>query len=89
MRMGVKMNKRLHLSQYTWQSVRVKNTLQKTLYTLGIDEVGRGPLAGPVAVGVVRTSLTRKVYTKLLFGIRDSKKAKKTEREEWYTKALQ
>jgi len=67
----------------------VKNTLQKTLYTLGIDEVGRGPLAGPVAVGVVRTSLTRKAYTKLLFGIRDSKKAKKTEREEWYTKALQ
>jgi ribonuclease HII len=67
----------------------VKNGLQKTLYTLGIDEVGRGPLAGPVAVGVVRTSLTRKEYTKLLFGIRDSKKAKKTEREEWYAKALQ
>lgn len=59
------------------------------MYTLGIDEVGRGPLAGPVAVGVVRTSLTRKEYTKLLFGIRDSKKSKKTEREEWYTKALQ
>ena len=67
----------------------MKNSLQKTLYTLGIDEVGRGPLAGPVAVGVVRTSLTRKAYTKLLFGIRDSKKVKKDEREEWYTKGLQ
>lgn len=66
----------------------MKKSLQKTLYTLGIDEVGRGPLAGPVAVGVVRTRLSRDDYSKLLKGIRDSKKAKKNEREEWYKKAL-
>lgn len=66
----------------------MKNGPKKSLYTLGIDEVGRGPLAGPVAVGVVRTKLSRKEYTKLLSGIRDSKKAKKAEREEWYKKAL-
>ena len=66
----------------------MKNGPKKPLYTLGIDEVGRGPLAGPVAVGVARTHLPRKEYTKLLSGIRDSKKAKKSEREEWYKKAL-
>ncbi|MFZ2152322.1 MAG: ribonuclease HII [Minisyncoccia bacterium] len=66
----------------------MKNGRKKTHYTLGIDEVGRGPLAGPVAVGVVRTKLSRKEYTKLLVGIRDSKKATKLEREMWYKKAL-
>lgn len=66
----------------------MKNGRKKPHYTLGIDEVGRGPLAGPVAVGVVRTTLPRTVYTKLLAGIRDSKKATKLEREMWYKKAL-
>lgn len=66
----------------------MKNSRKKPLYTLGIDEVGRGPLAGPVAVGVVRTALSRTQYSKLLSGIRDSKKASKEEREFWYEKAL-
>jgi ribonuclease HII len=66
----------------------VKNSRKKSAYTLGIDEVGRGPLAGPVAVGVVRTALPRKQYSKLLVGIRDSKKATQTEREKWYEKAV-
>lgn len=56
-------------------------------YSVGIDEVGRGPLAGPVAVGVVRTELPRVKYKKLLQRIRDSKKASATEREEWVRKA--
>lgn len=66
----------------------MRNHPKKSRYSLGIDEVGRGPLAGPVAVGVVRTSLVRSQYSKLLFGIRDSKKATKKERESWYAKAL-
>lgn len=66
----------------------MKNSRKKSIYTLGIDEVGRGPLAGPVAVGVVRTLLTRKQYSKLLVGIRDSKKATQTEREKWYERAV-
>lgn len=66
----------------------MRNHLKKSSYSLGIDEVGRGPLAGPVAVGVVRTSLSRVQYSKLLFGIRDSKKATKEEREKWYKNAL-
>lgn len=65
------------------------NTPKKGIHSVGIDEVGRGPLAGPVAVGVVRTHLSRKEYTKLLSKIRDSKKASEKERMEWYKKALE
>ncbi len=65
----------------------MRNRLKKDAYTVGIDEVGRGPLAGPVAVGVVRTRLARKEYSELLRGIRDSKKATEKEREKWYAKA--
>lgn len=66
----------------------MENTRKKLLYTIGIDEVGRGPLAGPVAVCATRTKLSKKQISKLLSGIRDSKKATKKEREEWYAKAL-
>lgn len=66
----------------------MKNSRKKLVYTIGIDEVGRGPLAGPVATCAVRTSLSKSEVSKLLKGIRDSKKATKKEREEWYTKAI-
>lgn len=53
-------------------------------YLIGIDEAGRGPLAGPVAVGVVmcRTDFN----FKLLKGVRDSKKLTKIQREAWFKK---
>jgi len=57
---------------------------------VGIDEVGRGPIAGPVAVGVVKLN-TRdkkskiKVY-KMLEGIRDSKKLSAKQRWVWFEK---
>lgn len=41
-------------------------------YLIGIDEAGRGPLAGPVAVGVV--VVTSNFNWKLLPGVGDSKK---------------
>ncbi len=51
---------------------------------MGIDEAGRGPLAGPVAVGVVmvpaRFDLT------LLDGVRDSKQMTELGREIWFEK---
>ncbi|MCU0660464.1 MAG: ribonuclease HII [Candidatus Pacebacteria bacterium] len=60
---------------------------KKREYVVGIDEAGRGPIAGPVAVGAVlfdtevfdalRESGT---FTKL----RDSKKLSEKKREEWY-----
>ena len=54
-------------------------------YIIGIDEAGRGPLAGPVAVGVV--CIPREFYNPELLrarGIRDSKKLSEKKREEWY-----
>lgn len=55
---------------------------------VGIDEAGRGPLAGPVAVGAVRVIHLGK-FQKLVRGIKDSKKLSAEARELWYQKALQ
>ena len=60
-------------------------------HIVGIDEAGRGPLAGPVSVGVVRllhpsTSLRVKRFFK---GIKDSKQLSAEERELWYSLALE
>ena len=55
-------------------------------HIIGIDEAGRGPLAGPVAVGVVRMSERSQ---NLLEGIRDSKKLSESNREKWYKWAIQ
>lgn len=53
---------------------------------IGIDEVGRGPIAGPVTVGVF--SCTRQDLVLILKGIdlplRDSKKLTKDKREQWF-----
>lgn len=51
-------------------------------FSVGIDEVGRGPLAGPITVGAIaaRGSL------KFLRGIKDSKKLSAGQREEWTTR---
>ncbi len=53
-------------------------------YLVGIDEVGRGPLAGPVAVGVVVAPY--RFDLGLLEGVRDSKKMSELGREIWYEK---
>lgn len=60
---------------------------RKTKYVVGIDEVGRGPLAGPVTVGVVVCEVG--MYTKLKRSNqlppigKDSKKLKPAEREKY------
>jgi ribonuclease HII len=54
-------------------------------YTIGIDEAGRGPLAGPVSVGIVRIP---ELFDKKFFkNIRDSKKLSEKSRDEWFAKA--
>ena len=51
---------------------------------IGIDEVGRGPLAGPVAVGAVCIYAEHYARVKKLFPVvRDSKKLSAKAREEW------
>lgn len=60
---------------------------QKKIY-VGIDEVGRGPLAGPVAVcSFLWFSGER--FPKELEGIKDSKKCTQRKREEWFAKIVQ
>lgn len=51
-------------------------------YTIGIDEVGRGPIAGPVAVGsFVFLDLRAK---KIFAGVKESKQLSEKKREEWF-----
>ena len=49
---------------------------------LGVDEAGRGPLAGPVAVGVV--AVPHRFDFGLLEGVRDSKQMTELGREIWF-----
>lgn len=56
-------------------------------YLVGIDEAGRGPLAGPVAVGVVKVAMD--FDWGLIPGVGDSKKTSPKKREAIYGRALQ
>jgi len=51
---------------------------------VGIDEAGRGPLAGPVVVAGVKIR-SAKTAKRLFAGIRDSKKLSAKKREEWFS----
>jgi len=52
---------------------------------IGIDEVGRGPIAGPLCVGACLMDLTEaKSEFSVFFGIRDSKKLTPKAREAWF-----
>lgn len=59
-------------------------------YIAGVDEAGRGPLAGPVVAGATKLKIeNRKVKIsiknlKLFNTIKDSKKLSAGQREEWY-----
>ena len=54
-------------------------------YTIGIDEVGRGPVAGPVAVGAVMVSSENmSEVVKTFVNFKDSKKLTPKKRNEWF-----
>ncbi len=61
--------------------------MNKFTYLIGIDEVGRGPIAGPVAVGAF-VFLT-KTSSKLFGGVKESKQLTEVKREEWFKKILE
>ncbi|MFA6404968.1 MAG: ribonuclease HII [Candidatus Paceibacterota bacterium] len=48
---------------------------------IGIDEVGRGPLAGPVAVGAF--AVKSKAVLRRFKGVKDSKQLSEKQREKW------
>ncbi|MFC1801883.1 ribonuclease HII [Patescibacteria group bacterium] len=59
----------------------------KYKYIIGIDEVGRGPIAGPVAVGCVLYKKEEEEYLKeVLLGVRDSKKLTEKKRNNFFEK---
>lgn len=57
------------------------------MHVIGIDEAGRGPLAGPVSVGVVMASEGFDI-AKEFPGVNDSKKLSEKKREEIYEKLV-
>jgi ribonuclease HII len=57
----------------------------KIRWSVGVDEAGRGPLAGPVAVGVVK--IPSNFDWTLLAGVGDSKKISPAKREEIFKQA--
>lgn len=77
MRVGVEMHKSRH----------ARIIMHKMRYVVGIDEAGRGPLAGPVAVGAV--SIPLDFNRKFFKGIKDSKKLSSPDRELWFALALE
>ena len=59
--------------------------MEKEIFIVGIDEAGRGPLAGPVCVGAVGVKMKNKdEKLKILEDIKDSKKLSAKKREEWF-----
>ena len=64
------------------EQIYIKNPTLK--YICGIDEAGRGPLAGPVVVASVIMPRNSKIE-----GINDSKKILENKREELYDKILE
>jgi len=58
-----------------------------TQWIVGVDEAGRGPLAGPVSVGIVAVPEGFDVATEFA-GVRDSKLLTEKKREEIYKKAV-
>lgn len=51
-------------------------------YIIGVDEVGRGPIAGPVTVGAVL--VPRKLNRRHFKEVKDSKKLTSVQREAWF-----
>lgn len=57
-------------------------------FVIGIDEAGRGPLAGPVSVGAIAMPASLNEWGHWE-GLRDSKKLSESMREAWYERIKQ
>ena len=74
---------------FVYDKEMIKRTIPREVrYIVGIDEAGRGPLAGPVALGVACVCLDDKTFKKFSLGVRDSKKLSEKQREEWFAKMM-
>lgn len=62
--------------------IRYTDTMQSVKYIVGIDEVGRGPIAGPLTLGAVMVPLQNRYHSDWN-QILDSKKLSPARRQEW------
>ncbi len=58
--------------------------MKRAKFIIGIDEVGRGALAGPVVVAAAAVSFKAQVSSRKLGKLRDSKKLSPKKREAWF-----
>ncbi len=65
--------------------MKSSRSLSKPKFHIGIDEVGRGPIAGPVAVGVFCISIKNLPRIRKIFrGVKESKQLSEQQREGWF-----
>ncbi len=76
------MTRIVEIGQTVVMSVSKKTKFRLSNLTIGIDEVGRGPLAGPLAVGAFATS--NKILKFHFSNIKESKQLRPKQREEWF-----
>jgi ribonuclease HII len=62
--------------------MKLSKRRSKITFLIGIDEAGRGPLAGPISVGAF--SVRSKDILKIFKGVKDSKQLSEKQREEWF-----
>ena len=87
----------MRVSVEMYESRHARIIMYKMQHVVGIDEAGRGPLAGPVAVGAVSissssnpASLKLRGASKNFFkGIKDSKQLSAEDRELWFSLATE
>ncbi len=66
-----------------------KKFMNGATFVAGIDEVGRGPLAGPVLAACVVVEKGQKISKELLREVKDSKKISEKKREKIYNVILE
>lgn len=69
-----------------WCIFMARFHLAEMKYTIGIDEVGRGPIAGPVALGAF--VFLKKGVSRIFAGVKESKQLSENQREEWFAKIV-
>ena len=65
-------------------SLSTRYHVPDTKYLIGVDEAGRGPLAGPLALSALLVRDQR--VLRQFAGIKDSKKLSEAKREKWFLK---